>query len=332
MEVVKLNNSPLAVVSSDSWQDQPARVSTQKAFIEANTIATSLEEIKHIHTIPVFIKDNEPVISHHDFIDTTWQAVNDYFSGEQVLIPSIRLSHPVKGRIPEAKHKPAIELLEHEKTLYYERMAFVVEIPSIQFEIERNLLSLCVGGVKSYHLDNLNTKKGSDEHFKIFIGYQNKVCTNLCVWSDGYVGDVRVSSLGQLKGAVQTMLSNYNADFHLAEMRRLSKCFITESQFAHLLGRARIYQHLSIVEKENIPALLFGDNHIGTVCKDYYKDNSFCRDANGNINLWKLYNLFTGANKSSYIDSFLERGVNAYHFIEQIRLGLEGKASSWYLN
>jgi Domain of unknown function, B. Theta Gene description (DUF3871) len=211
-------------------------------------------------------------------------------------------------------------------------MAFVIEIPSIQVEIEKNSLSLCVGGVKSYHLDNLNTKKGSDEHFKIFIGYQNRVCTNLCVWSDGYVGDVRVNSIGQLKGAVQTMLNNYNADFHLAEMRRLSKCFITESQFAHLLGRARIYQHLSTVEKEDIPALLFGDNQIGTVCKDYYRDNSFCRDSNGNINLWRLYNLFTGANKSSYIDSFLERGVNAYHFIEQIRFGLEGKASSWYLN
>jgi hypothetical protein len=40
------------------------------------------------------------------------------------------------------------------------------------------------------------------------------------------------------------------------------------------------------------------------VFRDFYKDESFCRDANGDINLWKLYNLFAGANKSTYIDSF----------------------------
>jgi len=331
MEAVKLNNNQLAVVSGGSWQEQPELVSTQKPFIEANTIASSIDTIRDQHIIPVFIKDNEPVISHHDFIETTWKVVNDYFAGEQVLSPSIRLSHPVKGRIPEAKYKPAIELLEHEKTLYYERMAFVVEIPSIHDEIDGNPLSLCVGGVKSYHLDNLNTKKGSDEHFKIFIGFQNKVCTNLCVWTDGFVGDIRVSNIGQLKGAIRTMLDNYNANFHLLEMRQLSQCIITESQFAHLLGRARIYQHLPSIDKESIPALLFGDNQISTVCKDYYRDNSFCKDAKGNINLWRLFNLFTGANKSSYIDSFLDRGVNAYQFIQQIRYALEGTASSWYL-
>jgi len=332
MEAAKSNNNTLAVVSGGSSQSNPVQVSAPKAFIEANTIESSLEEIKNQHIIPVFVKDNEPVISHHDFINATWDAVTDYFNDETVFRPSVRLSHPVKGRIPEAKNKPAIDLLDHEKTLYYERMAFVIEIPSVHAEIDRNSLSLCVGGVKSYHMDNLNSKKGSDEHFKIFIGYQNRVCTNLCVWSDGYVGDIRVNSLNQLIGSIDTLLNSYSADFHLQEMRQLSNHSITEAQFAHLLGRARIYQHLPLVEKEKLPSLLFGDNQIGTICKDYYRDNSFCRDSSGNINLWKLYNLFTGANKSSYIDSFLERGVNAYQFIEQIRFELEGKATSWYLN
>ncbi|MHA4915613.1 DUF3871 family protein, partial [Enterococcus faecium] len=65
---------------------------------------------------------------------------------------------------------------------------------------------------------------------------------------------------------------------------------------------------------------------------DYYRDNSFCRDINGNINLWKVYNLFTGVNKSSYIDSFLDRSVNAYNFVEQIKWALEGNQESWYIN
>jgi hypothetical protein len=155
--------------------------STSKPFIEANTIEASLTEISNSHIIPVFHKDNEPVISHVDFIEVANQVVNEIFCKERILSPSIRLSHPIKGRVPEARNKPANDLKENEKTLYYERMAFVIEIPSIYDEIDGNALSLCVGGVKAYNLDNLYNKKGADEHFKIFIGFQNKVCTNLCV-------------------------------------------------------------------------------------------------------------------------------------------------------
>ena len=115
-------------------------------------------------------------------------------------------------------------------------------------------------------------------------------------------------------------------------MALLSKLSISVAQFAHIVGRARIYQYLPTEQKLGIPPLLFGDNQISAVCKDYYRDISFCRDANGNINLWRFYNLLTSANKSSYIDSFVERGVNAYQFIEQIRHGIEGKASNWYLD
>lgn len=68
------------------------------------------------------------------------------------------------------------------------------------------------------------------------------------------------------------------------------------------------------------------------VVKDYYKNSNFCRDNNGNINLWRLFNLLTESNKSSYVDSFLDKSVNAYAFTEQIRWALEGKSESWYLN
>src|SRR3954447_25902257 len=189
----------------------PDEVSTSKPFIEANTIASSLEEISNSHIIPVFIKDNEPVISQVDFIECASQIVSEIYHGEHILKPNVRVSHAVKGRIPEAKNKPANQLLEHEKTLYYERMAFVIEIPSIQDVIGGNQLSLVIGGVKAYSLVNLYNKKGADEHFKIFAGFQNSVCTNLCVWSDGFMNDLKVQSGGQLRACIQTLLQNYNA-------------------------------------------------------------------------------------------------------------------------
>ncbi len=323
-----MNNTDIAVIEPE----EIIELESDRTFINANTITGSLAEVQQQHIIPVFAKDNEPLISHGDFIQATQEITSQVFAGETILRPLIRLSHPIKGRIPEAKDKPANELKEHEKTLYYERMAFVLEIPSITEVVDDNPLSLMVGGVKSYGQDNLYSKKGGDEHFKVFIGFQNKVCTNLCIWTDGFIGDLKVKNLGMLKASIKTLLESYNQNLHIFHLKQLSKYTLTEHQFATLLGRCRMYPHLPTIQKEGIPPLLFGESQISAICKDYYRDKSFCRDNQGNINLWKLYNLFTGVNKSTYIDQFTERSVNAFEFAEQIRWALEGKGENWYLN
>lgn len=89
--------------------------STELPFIVANTSPMNMFELEHEHIIPVFVKDNEPVISHQDFINCVQEVSGQVFPHETILKPSIRVSHPIKGRIPEAKDKPAKELLEHEK-------------------------------------------------------------------------------------------------------------------------------------------------------------------------------------------------------------------------
>lgn len=306
--------------------------STAKPFIEANTIPSSLDEIREQHIIPVFIKDNETLISHSEFIDITMDCVSSVYASERILSPSIRLSHPVKGRIPSAREKPANQLLEHEKTLYYERMAFVIEIPSIQDTIDGHTLSLMVGGVKAYNLDNLYSRKGSDEHFKVFIGFQNKVCTNLCVWTDGLLGDLKVKNANQLQAAIKSLFIGYNASYHLYHMQQLSQYSLSEHQFAQLIGRCRLYPFIPKELQNVIPKLCLGDSQVKSVVQDYYRDASFCRADNGNINLWRLYNLLTSANKSTYIDSFVDRSVLAYSFTEELKFALINKANSWYLN
>ena len=306
--------------------------SASKAFIEANTVDIPFTEIREEHIIPVFVRDNEPLISHAEFIEAASEITTDVFHGERILKPTVRLSHPIKGRIPEAKDKPAHLLLDREKTIYYERMMFVIEIPSIQDTVDGNRLSLTIGGVKSYNLDNLYSRSKSDQHFKVFIGFKNRVCTNLCVWTDGFLSELRVKSLDQLKASIQMLIAGYNQEQHLTHMKQFADNYITEQQFAHLIGRCRMFHHMPAEYKKDIPALLFGDQQINTVVRDFYKDSSFSRDAFGNINLWKLYNLLTGANKSSYIDSFLERSVNAFDLVADLNHCVEHKQQSWYLN
>ena len=151
---------------------------SNKPFIEANTVESTLEEIQKRHIIPTY-RDSEALISQAEFIEVTEEVVQEVFAAERILRPSVRLSHPIKGRVPEARNKPASELNEWEKTLYYERMAFIQEISSITDTIDGQQLSLTVGGVKAYNLDNLSNMKGADEHFKVFIGFKVAVCTNL---------------------------------------------------------------------------------------------------------------------------------------------------------
>ena len=323
MEQLAVSTNPTEDVSD---------ISQSTSFIEANTIASTLEEIRNRHIIPVFTKDNETAISHTEFVETALDIAKDYFHGMSVTSPVIRLSHPVKGRIPEARNKQAKDLLDHEKSLYYERMAIMFEVPEISREINGNKLSLSIGGVKAYNEDNLYNKKGSIEHFKIFIGFQNKVCLNLKIWTDGLKDDVRVIDLDGLGKNIRQLISGFDGEAQIQQMQEWTSYHLTEHQFAQLIGKAKLYQFLSTQEKKQIPPFQFLDCHLSTIAKDYYSNESFCRDQDGNINLWNLYNLFTGANKSSYIDKFLERGLNASEFITGLNQAIKHKEDFWFLN
>ena len=80
-----------------------------------------------------------------------------------------------------------------------------------------------------------------------------------------------------------------------------------------------MYQYLPLKTKKALDtAVPISETQISTVGRDYYEDKSFCREESGDINLWKVYNLFTGATKSSYIDSFLDRTVGSLLFINSL--------------
>ena len=125
--------------------EEPIIKQKRPLFIEANTIEASLEHLRNDCIIPVFAKDNEATLSHVAFIEAVQDATNTFFSGEQIELPDIRVSHVIKGRIPEAIHKPANQLLESDKTIYYERCAFVIEVPTIYETVHGNRLTLTIG-------------------------------------------------------------------------------------------------------------------------------------------------------------------------------------------
>jgi hypothetical protein len=338
-EILDISTNQVELASSqdkiDLTSNSPNNLSRDKEitpFIVANTIEVPLHHLKQDCIIPVFSKDNEKTIAHQEFIESVLTAISKVFPHHSISTPEIRVSHQIKGRTPDAIHLNAKDLLDHQKTIYYERMAFVINIPSIVDSINGNELTLSVGGVRSYNLENLYNKK-TLEKFKFFIGFQNKVCLNMCINTDGFKEDLRVSSASELQHKVIEVMQNYNAELHLMEMKEFTQDYLSEHQFAQLIGKSRLYQHLPKSEKQKIPMLNFNDSHINTMAKDYYEDKNFCRLDDGRINLWDVYNLFTQANKSSYIDTFLDRNLNAFEFSKGIQKTLNGNFDyHWFLS
>jgi hypothetical protein len=310
-----------------------AEIIVKSPFIEANSESVSLSHLKSKNVIPVFTKDNEITLSHQEFIETTISAIATIFPNEPIDTPEIRVSHQIKGRTPDALHIAAKDLEEHQRTSYFERMAFIIRVPGITETINGNKLALTIGGVRSYNLENLYNKK-TYEKFKFFIGFQNMVCCNLCISTDGYQNEIRAMSYLDLKAKMLQTLAEYRTQEHLNSMKNLLNYSLSERDFAQIIGKSRLYNYLPKKEKSLIPELLLNDGHINTVAKDYYQDESFCRNPNGDISMWEFYNLLTGSNKTSYIDTFLERGVNAFDFSQGISNALSGSSTNyaWFLS
>ena len=313
-------------------EDTIIRTPNNLHFIEANTNEVTLHHLKADCITPVFAKDNELTINHAAFVETIQEAVQDFFRGEVVDDAAIRVSHIIKGRIPEALHKPANQLLESDKTLYYERCAFSIDVPTIWQDVNGNRLNLSITGVRAYNLQSLYTKKSS-ELFKLAIGFKNQVCCNLCLFTDGYKEDLRVSSTGELYKAALELFNQFNIAKQIHLMQQLGNTSMDEHTFCTFLGKSRLYQCLSTARQKQLPRLLLTDTQINLVAKAYINDENF-GGTGGELNMWKFYNLLTGANKSSYIDSFLDRSLNASEIAMGLNMALNSNDETykWFIS
>ena len=81
----------------------------------------------------------------------------------------------------------------------------------------------------------------------------------------------------------------------------------------------------------SIPNLLITDSQINNVCRGFYSNPEFgAKD--DTISMWDFHNLLTESNKSSYIDTYLQRAVNATDVAVGISNALHGDSRySWFI-
>ena len=105
-------------------------------FIEANSAAVSWRDLTEESILPSYA-DGEIVVPHSHFIQAVVMAAHDALSQDTFGSVELRASHLTQGRIPSAIYKKTSELLESDKTKYWERICFCVQITSRQTNIQR---------------------------------------------------------------------------------------------------------------------------------------------------------------------------------------------------
>lgn len=301
-------------------------------FLEGNSNAISLQDLQSKCIVPTWA-NNELTTSHQLFIQAISAAAHTVFGNNMVKAPEIRVSHAVNGRTPDALHKRPADLLDSEKTLYYQRMCFCIAI-SIIDSINGNETALVVGGVRALNNENLGSRP-SQEKFKVFCGERVKVCSNLCVFGDAFIDKLEASSESEIYSAACSLFTSYNHEAAKQKLEILGQTSMTIEDFTHVIGRMRLYEALPNAQRQalSLPELTLGDQAANSAVRNFVSDPNFGIGNGTKITMWAFYNLLTEANKNAYIDRFLSRSVNATDFAFGVAEALQGEDTpyKWFV-
>lgn len=311
----------------------PDEMGNHPNFIESNTSAITLEELTNKNIIPTFC-DNTLTISHQNFIGAVSKVAEQIF-GELTPV-ECRVSHPIIGRVPSAQNKKASELREDEKTVFYQRLAWVAHARNLTNTINGQTVNLCIGGVCAYNEDKLYRPQ-TPMKFKIFVGWKVRVCSNLCLTCDGFSGTIECMTEADIMQKALELFSGFNPrkEETLGLLENLQSTEISEELFCKIIGRLRLYQFLPVNEQKALPSLNIGDQAVNTMVKGYVSNPNFGKKEGEIITCWNLLQLANEAVKSSYIDTWLDRNRNCTDFALGIQQAIEGNDTegySWFLN
>lgn len=305
-------------------------VPKRSPFILGNTVETDLQKLQENYLVPVFSRDNVETISHFDFVNTVCDAAQTYFQGEQFTEPSIRVSHEMKLRTLMGRNK-LVENLDPKKDCgsYMQRMMFMIEFPNIKYMVNGCELHLQICGVRSYHETNLLGNSTQKQLFRVGIGYLNSVCTNQCLSTSGCKLDIKVTNTADLFKYCIELFSRYDYKEHIEQLKRLADVEIDLRTWAQFLGKAKLYQAIpqKLKNELHLPELILNESQLNSACRDFYNDENFSTKG-GNIDGWMAYNLLTNF-KNNYIDTSMERSINAFECINGICASIAGEDDTW---
>lgn len=302
-------------------------------FIESNTQAITIEELATRCIVPTF-SDNSLTIAHQNAIAAVYKAAEDVFG--ELTPPECRVSHAINGRVASAIHKPAKDLTDEEKTIFYQRLAFVAHVKSLTRIVPGQPVELTIGMCRAYNEDKLYSRK-SPEKMKIFVGWKVRVCSNLCLTCNGNSGTVECLTEADVYQKAYQLFRRFDPEKEdtLQLIGALHNTRVSESQFCYLIGRLRLYQAMPTEVLKTLPMIDIGDQAVNAAVRGFVSNPNFgLKEGEGSITTFEMLQLFNEALKQSYIDKFVDRNQNATDFalgIQRALLGNDTEGYSWFL-
>lgn len=342
---MEIENNELAVVPVEgkivsdtvlNFEDAPeaeAENSEHPNFIESNTEAISIDELVSRCIVPTF-SDNTLTIAHQNAIAAVYKAAEEVFG--ELTPPECRVSHAINGRVASALHKPAKDLTDDEKTVFYQRIAFIAHVKSLTRIVAGQTVELTIGMCRAYNEDKLYSRP-SPEKFRLFVGWKVRVCSNLCLTCSGNSGLVECMTEADIYQKAYQLFSKFDPQKEetLELLENLNNTRISESQFCYIIGRMRLYQALPNEVQKTLPVLEIGDSAVNSAVRGFVTNPNFgLKEGETSITTWEMLQLFNEAIKQTYIDRWLDRNQNCTDFLLGIQKALQGEDTvgySWFL-
>ena len=342
---MEIENNELAVVPVEgkivsdtvlNFEDAPeaeAENSEHPNFIESNTEAISIDELISRCIVPTF-SDNTLTIAHQNAIAAVYKAAEEVFG--ELTPPECRVSHAINGRVASALHKPAKDLTDDEKTVFYQRIAFIAHVKSLTRIVAGQTVELTIGMCRAYNEDKLYSRP-SPEKFRLFVGWKVRVCSNLCLTCSGNSGLVECMTEADIYQKAYQLFSKFDPQKEetLELLENLNNTRISESQFCYIIGRMRLYQALPNEVQKTLPVLEIGDSAVNSAVRGFVSNPNFgLKEGETSITTWEMLQLFNEAIKQTYIDRWLDRNENCTDFLLGIQKALQGEDTegySWFL-
>lgn len=342
---MEIENNELAVVPVEgkivsdtvlNFEDAPeaeAQENEHPNFIESNTEAISIDELVSRCIVPTF-SDNTLTIAHQNAIAAVYKAAEEVFG--ELTPPECRVSHAINGRVASALHKPAKDLTDDEKTVFYQRIAFIAHVKSLTRIVAGQTVELTIGMCRAYNEDKLYSRP-SPEKFRLFVGWKVRVCSNLCLTCSGNSGLVECMTEADIYQKAYQLFSKFDPQKEetLELLENLNNTRISESQFCYIIGRMRLYQALPNEVQKTLPVLEIGDQAVNAAVRGFVTNPNFgLKEGETSITTWEMLQLFNEAIKQTYIDRWLDRNQNCTDFLLGIQKALQGEDTegySWFL-
>lgn len=342
------SNSELAIVpiegrivdestlGMDLPEDEDINSPDHPNFIESNTAAISLEDLATKCIVPTF-GDMSLTISHQNYMASVCKAASEVFGP---LTPiECRVSHPIIGRVPSALYKKPSEVLDSEKTLFYQRLAWISHVRGLSRQINGQTVFLTIGGTRAYSEDRLYGRL-SAQKFKIFVAWSVKVCSNQMIQCSGNSGTIECLTEADIFQKAYQLFRGFDPEKedNLKLLENLHQTRISQELFCSIIGRLRLYQALGTEQQKSLPEIELGDQCINSAVRGYAGGNpnfGISESGDGSISCWDLMNLLNESVKAVYIDSWITRNQNATDFAIGIQKAIRGEDTegySWFLN